>query len=259
MTHAQRDTHVRCNPVALLQREWDRLKHCPRTLREVNSWGLSERPFFTLDEVLHAAGFFGAKCDSNADRVLAEIVRRAATDQLAARIALQRVLPPMLAIGRRRGKLHRMGFDEAFSLVLSYGWEMIRTYPIDRRPTKIAANIVRDIEYLAFVRRERRKPEQERLDERRDLIVDGFTTDARGIVLRRGETESELPAEELLNELLHEARAKDVSAKSLEVLEALRKQSVEQLADRYGVSPRTIREWRSDAVSELRERMLFVA
>ena len=178
MTTTDQDIKVRCNPVTLLQKEWDRLRHCPRSLRTVNSWGLADRPFHNLDEVLKAAGYLGARCDTSADWVLADIVRRAATDQLAARIVLQRVFPPMLAIGRRRGKMHRTGFDDAFSLVLSHGWEIIRTYPIDRRPTKIAANIVRDIEYFAFVRRERRRPKHERLDDSWDLIVDGITTDA---------------------------------------------------------------------------------
>ena len=259
MTTTDQDIRVRCNPVTLLQKEWDRLRHCPRSLRTVNSWGLADRPFHNLDEVLKAAGYLGAKCDTSADRVLADIVRRAATDQLAARIVLQRIFPPMLAIGRRRGKMHRTGFDDAFSLVLSHGWEIIRTYPIDRRPTKIAANIVRDIEYFAFVRRERRRPKHERLDDSWDLIVDGITTDARGNVLERGDVEAEPLAEELMNALLREARANEISPKSLAMLEALRTLTVEQIAERYGVSQRTIREWRRDAVNELRERTLSAA
>ena len=259
MTTTDQDIKVRCNPVTLLQKEWDRLRHCPRSLRTVNSWELADRPFHNLDEVLKAAGYLGAKCDTSADRVLADIVRRAATDQLAARIVLQRIFPPMLAIGRRRGKMHRTGFDDAFSLVLSHGWEIIRTYPIDRRPTKIAANIVRDIEYFAFVRRERRRPKHERLDDSWELIVDGITTDARGNVLKRGDVEAEPLAEELMNALLREARANEISAKSLAMLEALRTLTVEQIAERYGVSQRTIREWRRDAVNELRERTLSAA
>ena len=259
MTNTERDVHVRCNPVTLLQREWERLNYNPRNVRAVNSWGLDEQPFCSLDEVLRAAGFLGAKCDTNADRVLGHIVQRAATDQLAARIVLQRVLPPMLAIGRRRGRTHNVGFDYAFSLVLSHAWEIIRTYPIDRRPKKIAANIVRDIEYFAFVRRERRKPKHERLDESWDLVIDGFTTDARGTVLERGATEAEPLAAELIDDLLRDARKHDVSTKTLEMIEALRASNVEQIAERYGVSQRTVREWRRDAVNELRERTLSAA
>lgn len=259
MTTSERDMSVRCNPVTLLQKEWNRLNYCPRTLDAVNSWGLADRRFNSLDEVLHSAGYFGAKCDERADRVLAAIVRRAATDQLAARIVLQRVFPPMLAIGRRRGRSRSVGFDYAFSLVLSHAWEIIRTYPIDRRPTKIAANIVRDIEYLAFVRRERRRPWHDRLDDHWDLVVDDYTTDSHGTALDRGANEAEPHAEELLREVLDEARHLHVSERSIRILESLRTQSVEQLARHYGVSCRTVREWRRDALNELRERMLSAA
>ena len=70
-------------------------------------------------------------------------------------------------------------------------------------------------------------------------------------MLERGDVEAEPLAEELMNALLREARANDVSAKSLAMLEALRTLTVEQIAERYGVSQRTIREWRRDAVNEL--------
>ena len=186
MTTYDRDITVRCNPITLLRDEWQRINYCQRSLHDVNSWQLRSERFHSLDEVLKAAGFDGHKCDQEADQVLAAIVRRAATDQLAARIVLQRVFPPMLAIAKRRGKIRSLGFDYAFSLVLSHAWEVIRTYPIERRPRKIAANIVRDIEYFAFVRRERRRPTHERLDDCLDLIVDCYTTDSRGTAIDRG-------------------------------------------------------------------------
>jgi DNA-directed RNA polymerase specialized sigma24 family protein len=43
------------------------------------------------------------------------------------------------------------------------------------------------------------------------------------------------------------------------MIEALRASNVEQIAERYGVSQRTVREWRRDAVNELRERTLSAA
>jgi len=259
MTTYQRDVSVRCNPVTLLQKEWERLSRCPRSLRTVNGWGLRTEPFSSLDEVLLAAGFGTSKCDHAGDQVLAAIVRHATTDQLAARIVLQRVFPPMLAIGRRRGKPRNVGFDYAFSLVLSHAWEVIRTYPIERRPNKIAANIVRDIEYFAFVRRERRRPKHERIDDCWDLVVDCFTTDSHGTALDRGAREADPRTEDVLRELLSEARTRNVSSRSIAVLESLRVLTIEQFAQRHGISQRTAREWRRDAVNELRVRTLSAA
>ncbi|MBM3657139.1 MAG: hypothetical protein FJW93_02560 [Actinobacteria bacterium] len=259
MTTYDRDITVRCNPITLLRDEWQRINYCQRSLHDVNSWQLRSERFHSLDEVLKAAGFDGHKCDQEADQVLATIVRRAATDQLAARIVLQRVFPPMLAIAKRRGKIRSLGFDYAFSLVLSHAWEVIRTYPIERRPRKIAANIVRDIEYFAFVRRERRRPTHERLDDCLDLIVDCYTTDSRGTAIDRGAREAEPYAEDFLREILNDAREDRVSPHTLAVLESLSNRSIDEFAQYHGISVRTARMWRRDAINELRARMRCAA
>ena len=254
MTNHLHDASARCRPINLLQREWERLRHCPRSLRHVNEWHLTDRPIHSLDDLLVLAGFRGAKCDERADQVLAHIVRLARHDELAARIVLQRVLPPMIAIARRRGKIRAIGFDYALGLVLSHAWEIIRTYPIERRPAKIAANIVRDIEYFAFVRRERKRPRHDRIDDCWDLVVDCCATDSNGTVLARGARESEPDADQLLTSLLNEARDQHVSRRTMEILHELRNLTIEEFAERHGITPRTARSWRRKAVSELRAR-----
>ena len=244
----------RNNPAASLQSEWRRLSYCPHALERVNSWKLTTRTLWSLDEVLRLSGFQGAKCDPVADQVLATIVRRAATDDLAARIVLQRVLPPMLSIARRRGFGHGTTFDSAFGLVLSHAWEIIRTYPIVRRPRKIAANIVRDIEYFAFVRGQRNRPVHTSLDENIDTVELRYASDSLtspplvdGIGGGRAD-ESEFGV------LLAEAVQHHLSDRSRTVLQALSMQTVEEFAATKGVSARTVRTWRRDAVNELRAR-----
>ena len=259
MTTPTRDKTHRCDPITLLQREWSRLTYCQQTLDRVNEWRLVDRRLHSLDELLCLAGYHGAKHDEQADRVLAEIVRRARNDQLAARIVLQRVFPPMLAIARRRGRIRTLGFDYAFSLVLSHAWEVIRTYPIERRPAKIAANIVRDIEYFAFVRRERKRPKHDRIDDCWDLVVNYHATDSHGRVLERGARENEPDTETLVRDVLSEARDVRLSRSSLELLDQLRSISIEEYARRHGVTVRTARTWRRKAVSELRARMQYAA
>lgn len=254
MTTQQSITSVHRNPVTLLDAEWARMNYSPRVLRTVNSWGIGTTPFTSLDELLRAAGFRGAKCDSIADQVLAQLVRRAATDQLAARIVLQRVVPPMMAIAHRRGRVRATGFDDAIGMVLSHAWEVIRTYPITRRPTKIAVNIVRDIEYFAFVRTERRRPIHESLNIEHDAMLDARSADLMNHEDPYGSPRSDSNAEIELAFLLKSARAHDVSAKSLAVLEALTHQSLDEFAAEHSVTRRTARSWLNDAANELRVR-----
>ncbi len=90
------------------------------------------------------------------DGALAALVRDAAVDAVAARVVLQRILPGLVAIARRRSHGHVGRAYEAFDELLGAGWIVIRAYPIDRRPHLVAGNLLRDIEYQAFTRSARR-------------------------------------------------------------------------------------------------------
>ena len=131
--------------------EWESACSSPRALRRVNSWGLPGGRVERLDEVVLRAGFGGpADCD-DADAYLLALVSRAAHDPLAAQIVLHRLLPPVISIAKRRGKLHNDGIEGALCDLVAQAWFVITTYPVERRPRKIAANMVRDIEYHEFV------------------------------------------------------------------------------------------------------------
>lgn len=131
--------------------EWEAATHSPRALRRANSWGLPGEPVERLDDIVVRAGFGGRKDCEEADAYLLELVRLAATDRLAAQIVLHRVLPPVIAIARRRGRRHAGGIEGAIGDLVAQAWFVITGYPVDRRPRKVAANIVRDIEYFEFV------------------------------------------------------------------------------------------------------------
>lgn len=138
--------------------DWEAASRSPRALRRANSWGLPGGPVERLDEIVLRAGFGGRHdCDAS-DAYLLELVRLAATDRLAAQIVLHRVLPPVIAIAQRRGRIHAGGIEGAIGDLIAQAWFVISSYPVERRPRKVAANIVRDIEYLEFVagRRTRR-------------------------------------------------------------------------------------------------------
>lgn len=224
-----------------LGNEWSRLANARSAVRRVNSWGLPNTPVEHLDDVLTLAGFGRDSKDSVADRYLFLLVQRASTDELAARIVLQRLLPPLISVARRRGRITVGGFDEALTEVISHAWMLIRTYPTDRRPAKVASNLVRDSEYHAFV-----KPTR----------YQRYT-----IQLCDAESMTHIPApavEEsamsILSDLVDQSSA-SLSAHSRTILQKLASgMTVEQIAQAYGVQVRTARTWRRTAISELRAR-----
>ena len=89
------------------------------------------------------------------DRILVALARRAPTDDLAARTLLQAVLPGLFNVGKRLGG-GRID-DELEAEVLAEAVVRIRTYPIERRPARIAANVTWDVFGRLVRRRERAK------------------------------------------------------------------------------------------------------
>lgn len=226
--------------------EWSHLSTRSRSVRRVNEWGLGE-PVDHLDEVLTRAGYGGARTDSVCDRYLLELVRRAADDELAARIVLQRIMPPLIAVAARRGRINPGGFNEAFSLVLSHAWIRIRTYPVERRPAKVAANLVLDTEYHAYVR-------EARMKHVRTIAL----SDTLSKVLAAPEPHVEAADE--LAELVEELRSLEMPERTVAVFErACRGDSAESIAADLAVSVRTVRAWRREAINALRERMRSAA
>ena len=75
------------------------------------------------------------------DETLAALLRQAQSDPLAARVVLQALLPGLKSLARRI--LFEAGErDEVWSALLAHCWERIRRYPLERRPGRIAANIL---------------------------------------------------------------------------------------------------------------------
>lgn len=226
--------------------EWSMMSTRNQYLKHINEWGLPGEPVENLDDVLIRAGFGTGIADSNGDQYLLLLVKRAAYDELAARIVLQRILPPLLAIARRRGRIVRGGVPEALTETLSYAWELIRTYPVERRPGKVAANLVLDAEYFAFVRNSRK----------RKVATDFKPADE---LEQLAEPQRECSASDELWKILYEADQKGMSQKRLDVLRRLANgESYELVAADYGVAIRTVRTWRKEGITELRARTLCV-
>jgi DNA-directed RNA polymerase specialized sigma24 family protein len=228
--------------VRTLVQEWSALSKAPSTLRRVNGWGLPGKRVANLDEVLIRAGFGLEATDSVGDQYLFKLVIRAANDELATRIVLQRLLPPLISIAARRGKLARGGFDEALTDTVAQAWIQIRTYPINKRPIKIASNLVRDSEYFAFVR-----------DSRLKQLAVAWGDDVIDMIPA---PETQPNSEEELTILLAEVESWNLGTRSISVLKQLAEgKSFRSIAADADVNVRTVHSWRSTAISELREQM----
>jgi DNA-binding NarL/FixJ family response regulator len=158
-----------------LAREWSALAERPAVLDRAARWELGV-PFRSLDDVVTAAGYWSGRearlaasaeacaqrgdeaCavrDPAGDLVLARLLLAARSDDLAARVVLQRLLPGIVARARVWAR-RAPGNAEALDELLAVSWSVIRTYPLERRPTHLAANLLRDAEYHAFIRATRR-------------------------------------------------------------------------------------------------------
>ena len=116
----------------------------------------------TPTALLAAVGREGGLPMAVADQVLAALVRVGRDDALAARIALQRVVPGLVraAVRRTAGRHDRR--QRVFDDLVANAWLVIRCYPLERRPAKIAVNVLRDAEYLTCVRPARLRSATER-------------------------------------------------------------------------------------------------
>lgn len=136
--------------------EWRHTAVNRRAIATANSWGLPGEPLRDLFELVHRAGFEKPARDSDSDAYLADLMRVAKHDQLAARAVLQRLLAGLLSIATRRAPITEGGLVGSFERLVSAAWMVIMHFPIETRPCRVAANLLLDIEYSAFVRDERR-------------------------------------------------------------------------------------------------------
>lgn len=230
-------------PARMMIDEWERLAYSRAVLRRVNSWPFMPHCVEHLDEVLELAGFGRAIDDAEGDHMLWQLVRLAEDDELAARIVLHRVMPSILSMVRRRGRVVPGGPSAAMNEAMGAAWMVIRQFPHHRRHHKIAANLVRDIEYHAFVREYRLKRVSESQIGNDMMVNVPFDPQID-------------PLAERLDDVLCEALENGVNYEHIVLLERLGKgETTEQLANEVGLSTRTLRNRRRDAIDAVRLSM----
>jgi DNA-directed RNA polymerase specialized sigma24 family protein len=128
------------DPAGRLDREWPSLEHGP-IFQALPDWRTREatiRPFPNGQQLLN---HLHTNPPERTDQPLLALLRLARVDRLAARLVLQAILPALKAHATRLSH-RRDERDELWELLLFYAWEAICCYPLERRPTQVAANLV---------------------------------------------------------------------------------------------------------------------
>ena len=125
-----------------LEREWDRLaveRRAAARLGQACAVAGNATDLASLEAYVRAAG------PADADRVLVALAGPAsAGGRLEARVLLQLLLPGVRRLARRWWALGAR--DEREAAAVAAVWGRICSYPVDRRPAKVAANILMDAE-----------------------------------------------------------------------------------------------------------------
>jgi hypothetical protein len=224
--------------IDLLEKEWALVEASPSSTRQLRRWQTEDAelaPFATLAE-LRAAIEDRSTTPEARDRILLAVVRRAATDDLAARTLLQLLLPGCKAMVGRFGWTDDM--EEVAAAVVAATYDRIRTYPVERRPGRIAANVLLDVKQRLFWRSPARVP---------TVCLDEVSHS-----MPAAEPDPHAAAE--LLDLLHWAvDAGHVSAADAQLIAATRVagQTVDNLCSRDGEKPQTVRRRRQRAEQRL--------
>jgi hypothetical protein len=230
-------------------RDWDWWRTDPAALRAPEQWA-GRHPCLeglgTLGEVLAGCGRDPSVPEKIADARLAAVVAEARTgDATAARLAVQRVLPALLRRACRRARLGRRSMGDILDDLLTSAWLCVVDYPLERRPVKIAVNIVRDAEYRVFG--------YVPITERVSVLMPVEDMPERPARIDGQPEESTAEPAAQLFEVLMDAVAEGFPVEDARLLAELfvYGMAVEDLAAREQVSPRAIRYRRSTALKHL--------
>jgi len=131
-------------PVARLEADWHRELAGVELGRRYQKWRLAEpplRPFARPAAVLRFLR--GSACGERQDMVLRALLSRARDDAAAGSLVLHALLPGLKRLSARL-LVDTRDQEELWSALLACAWQHIRTYPVARRPRRIAANVLLD-------------------------------------------------------------------------------------------------------------------
>jgi DNA-directed RNA polymerase specialized sigma24 family protein len=131
-------------PVDVLDADWRREASAPLMRARFAAWRDAEPALSRFGDVVSLLRFMRRPgSGAGKDGVLRALLARARHERLAARVVLQLITP---GLKRLAGEIltDARDRDELWSALLAVAWEQIRTYPVERRPRRVAANLLLD-------------------------------------------------------------------------------------------------------------------
>jgi hypothetical protein len=226
-----------------LNAEWTALVADPTLAAELAREPLAGH--HDLASLLDACGGDRSVDADVADEQLARLVAAGLEGRgLAVRVTLQRMLGAIVAIAVRRTQACPAERVVLFDELLSTAWLVIGSYPLGRRPRRIAANIARDTEYLTCVRPGRLHDTARRANLVEELLP---PVDLHG-------SRQHHPRDELFDLLLDLEGPSGLGEHEVALLHALAAgRSTRAIADDLGCTDRTVRNLRRRLTDRLQE------
>ena len=225
----------------LLNNEWRWLATSPAAASALERWAPDQAltGFADLNAVVADVQRRGRPVES--DQILLALLRRAPADEVAARTVLQALMPglkSLMAAYQLTGEP-----EEVAAAVIEAAYERIRSYPCDRRPARVAANLLNDTRQILW--RAARKECTLRL-------VTEPLTEAALERLSHQQTEQS-PTDELVALVAEAVRLSQVPRSGARVILLTRVLDVpiEELAGDTGTKSKTIRKRRDRAEAAL--------
>jgi len=131
-------------PVARLEREWRRELASVALARQLQQWQATEPALRTFTHPGAVLRFLRRSAPGERqDAVLRALLSRAGKDRAAGRLVLHALLPGLKRLSARL-LVDTRDQEELWSALLASAWQRIRTYPVARRPRRVAAHQLLD-------------------------------------------------------------------------------------------------------------------
>lgn len=151
-------------PIARLEDDWRRALVTRELAAGFRRWQLAEPALRSFPDPAALLRFLRASSPGERqDRVLRALLASANDDPEAARVVLHALLPGLKRLSSRLLSDVR-DQEELWATLLGAAWARIREYPLDRRPRRVAANVLLDTMHDAVVARRRTVRDRSELD-----------------------------------------------------------------------------------------------
>jgi DNA-directed RNA polymerase specialized sigma24 family protein len=130
--------------IDLLERDWQRELNTPLLRTRFCMWREREPALSRFADPAALVHFLrGPGAHADKDAVLCALLRWARQEPVGARVVLEAIRPGLLRLAGRV-LVDAREREDLWALLFEVAWEEIRGYPVERRPRRVAANLLLD-------------------------------------------------------------------------------------------------------------------